>query len=183
MQAELIQSRLDSLTPNQRKELLGYLRWFRDALDKIDAINAGNSGPENWAGLANDWRDAIKLMVGIFPAPPWLLQIVDEGTDGLGKLIKEQDPQHWRELSEPRNKAAKEALDSLIRKISRAGGRDRNPQRDRFIYERMKKGDSLKDIKTALETRPTWEVLHTEQAISQAAKRYAKKHGMKWPLR
>jgi hypothetical protein len=57
-----------------------------------------------------------------------------------------------------------------------------NP-RDKYCYERMKKGDLLKAIMAAVNRRKGWEPLETVQGVSQAAKRHARKHGLKWPLR
>jgi hypothetical protein len=57
-----------------------------------------------------------------------------------------------------------------------------NP-RDKYCYEGIKKGDSLKEIMDAVNVRRQWEPLTTVQGVSQAAKRHAEKHGLKWPLR
>jgi hypothetical protein len=57
-----------------------------------------------------------------------------------------------------------------------------NP-RDKYCYERMKKGDLLKAIMDAVNERSQWDPLATVQGVSQAAKRHAENHGLKWPLR
>jgi hypothetical protein len=57
-----------------------------------------------------------------------------------------------------------------------------NP-RDKYCYERMKKGDSLKKIMATVNNRRRWYPLDTIQGVSQAAKRHAQNHGLKWPVR
>ncbi|MBM3996837.1 MAG: hypothetical protein FJ303_22185 [Planctomycetes bacterium] len=73
-----------------------------------------------------------------------------------------------------------ERLANLKQSLCKTG--KSNP-RDKYCYERLKKGDSLKAIMEAVNDRPTWEPLYTSQAVSQASRRYAQKHGKPWPLR
>jgi hypothetical protein len=64
--------------------------------------------------------------------------------------------------------------------------KERPNPRDKFIYNRMRKGDSLKQIRSAVHSRKEWEdmdVIGTVQGISAAAKRYAKKFNKPWPPR
>jgi hypothetical protein len=57
-----------------------------------------------------------------------------------------------------------------------------NEARDRFCYAQLKVGTTLKEIRAAVNSRQGWEPLATDQAVSQAAKRYAQRHGKEWPI-
>jgi hypothetical protein len=60
--------------------------------------------------------------------------------------------------------------------------RNCNDPRDRFCYTSLKNGESLKWIMQEVNKRKKWESLSTEQAVSQAAKRYAERKELPWPL-
>jgi hypothetical protein len=60
--------------------------------------------------------------------------------------------------------------------------RSSNDPRDTFCYYQLKKGTSLKDIKIAVQKRKEWEPLNSEQAVWQAARRYAIRKGLPWPI-
>jgi len=57
-----------------------------------------------------------------------------------------------------------------------------NEARDRFCYNQRKAGKALKEIQTKVNEKEGWEPLGTPQAVSGAAKRYAIRHGKKWPI-
>lgn len=57
-----------------------------------------------------------------------------------------------------------------------------NDARDKFIYDRLRKGHTLAGIRSELDGRSGWEILTSEQGISQAAKRYAGRHELPWPI-
>ena len=56
-----------------------------------------------------------------------------------------------------------------------------NP-RDKYCYEQMAKGRSLKEIMAAVNKRKVWEPIATVQGISAAARRYANANVLPWPL-
>jgi hypothetical protein len=56
-----------------------------------------------------------------------------------------------------------------------------NDPRDKFIYENMAKGKTRIWVKNHL--KKSWEQLESEQAVSAAARRYAERHKLLWPLR
>ena len=57
-----------------------------------------------------------------------------------------------------------------------------NEGRDRYCYTQLKAGKALKEIQTGVNRQQGWDPLETPQAVSQAAKRYAQRHGKKWPI-
>ena len=62
-------------------------------------------------------------------------------------------------------------------------GRNVNDSRDKFIYESIRKGKmTLGEIRLKVNKRPGWIHLGSDQAVSQAAKRYASRHGNPWPV-
>jgi hypothetical protein len=68
--------------------------------------------------------------------------------------------------------------------VPRAAATPPNPNdpRDRFIYEARRKGKSLAWIKAEVEARDKWEALTTIPGISMAARRYARRQGLSWPV-
>jgi hypothetical protein len=60
--------------------------------------------------------------------------------------------------------------------------RSPNEERDRFCYEQKCAGMSWKGIRQAVNGRPDWEPIDTDQGLSQAAKRYAERHNKPWPI-
>jgi hypothetical protein len=57
-----------------------------------------------------------------------------------------------------------------------------NEARNRYCYNQLRAGKSLKDIRLNVNARQGWNPLESYQAVSQAAKRYAQRHGLPWPL-
>jgi hypothetical protein len=57
-----------------------------------------------------------------------------------------------------------------------------NDPRDKFIYDNLAAGKTRAWIRNRINKKKTWEALHTEQGISAAAKRYASRHDLAWPL-
>lgn len=55
-----------------------------------------------------------------------------------------------------------------------------NDARDKFCYDKMMQGKNRAWIRNHL--RKTWEQLESEQAVSAAAKRYAARHNLPWPI-
>ena len=58
-----------------------------------------------------------------------------------------------------------------------------NDPRDKFIYTSMSKNVGLAAIKGQISSQQAWEQLYTEQAVSMAARRYAQRKGLPWPVR
>jgi hypothetical protein len=85
------------------------------------------------------------------------------------------------ELNRLKSRATQAASDRLGH-LDAPPMRPRINARDKYCYDRMTKGDTLAKIKEAVNRRKKWEPLYTEPGVSQAAKRYAKKHGKKWPI-
>ena len=80
------------------------------------------------------------------------------------------------------------ALRALAESVATSGNgkaKKRNPNdpRDAYIYREMKAGTTHAAIRTHVNNHEGWEPLHTEQGISQAAKRYAERHNKPWPLK
>src|SRR5262249_3143531 len=57
-----------------------------------------------------------------------------------------------------------------------------NDARDRFCYKALKAGRSLAWVRGQVAKRKRWEELATPQGVSQAAKRYADRNGLDWPV-
>ena len=83
-----------------------------------------------------------------------------------------------------------ESDDAALKAVERFMGRlrtkkvKRDPRdRDSCIYHWRKNGKSLKWIKDSVNRNPNWEPLHAVESISAAAKRFAKKHGLPWPIK
>src|SRR5262249_21857331 len=57
-----------------------------------------------------------------------------------------------------------------------------NDRRDKFICESMAKGKTRAVIRNEVNKRKSWETLDSEQAVSAAAKRYANRQGLPWPI-
>ena len=62
------------------------------------------------------------------------------------------------------------------------GHRFDSRNRDACIYKWMTKGETLKTILNRVKEHDEWEELYTVQSISAAAKRFAERHGMAWPI-
>jgi hypothetical protein len=58
-----------------------------------------------------------------------------------------------------------------------------NDSRDCFCYEGLRAGRSLKWIRTEVNKRADWEGFETDQGVSAAAMRYAKREDLPWPLK
>jgi hypothetical protein len=90
----------------------------------------------------------------------------------------------WRDKTESAMRAHTEMIVSeLERQRTTLRSRARMNPRDKYCYERMRKGDSLQQIMEAVNRRRRWEPLLTIQGVSQAAKRHALSQGQPWPLR
>jgi hypothetical protein len=70
----------------------------------------------------------------------------------------------------------------LRRNQSQVTKHNANDPRDSYIYHALAQGNTLHEIKNEVNTHHEWELIETEQGISQAAKRYAKRHGLTWPI-
>jgi hypothetical protein len=57
---------------------------------------------------------------------------------------------------------------------------NQNEARDKFCYEQMLKGEPRKTIRANLEC--SWEQIESDQGITAAAKRYAKRNNKTWPI-
>jgi hypothetical protein len=57
-----------------------------------------------------------------------------------------------------------------------------NDPRDKFIYEQMEKGKNLTWIKNRVNRKKSWQHLDTDQAVSAAARRYALRNALPWPI-
>jgi len=55
-----------------------------------------------------------------------------------------------------------------------------NESRDKYCYEQMMDGKTRAWIKNHV--KPAWYSIDSEQGISEAAKRYAKRHRLPWPI-
>lgn len=55
--------------------------------------------------------------------------------------------------------------------------------RDRYCYEQIADGTTLKLIREGVIRRRRWEPIDTVQGVSHAAKRYALRHSLRWPPR
>lgn len=69
-----------------------------------------------------------------------------------------------------------------LRQLERKRNGKKPNRRDKYCYERMAAGDSLKGIREAVNARQAWDSLDTDQGVSEAAKRYATIHGKRWPV-
>jgi hypothetical protein len=86
--------------------------------------------------------------------------------------------------------AGKDAL--AIHRAREDEGRDQKPNgrkrqsgneaRDRYCYTQLKAGKALKEIQQHVNDKKGWEPLETTAGVSQAASRYAKRHGLDWPI-
>jgi hypothetical protein len=61
--------------------------------------------------------------------------------------------------------------------------RSPNDPRDEFCYKQLKRKRSLAQLMLEVNEREDWERLESEQAVSQAAKRYASRRSLVWPLK
>lgn len=61
--------------------------------------------------------------------------------------------------------------------------RSTNEDRDRYCYEGIAARKTLKCIQNEINSHESWEPLHTEQGVSQAAKRHADREKLPWPVR
>jgi hypothetical protein len=57
-----------------------------------------------------------------------------------------------------------------------------NGPRDKFIYDNLANGKSRAWIRNRINNRSSWEPLDTEQGVSAAARRYALRHRLSWPI-
>jgi hypothetical protein len=57
-----------------------------------------------------------------------------------------------------------------------------NDPRDKFIYEHMAKGKTRAWIRNRVSARKPWERLESDQGVSDAARRYAVRHNLPWPI-
>jgi hypothetical protein len=93
-----------------------------------------------------------------------------------------EDAEEIERTSKP---ALEEIRNELAGRVSRAGKPRNNVKespRDKFIYEELQKGSSLQVIKNAVNENREWESLETVNGVSQAAKRYAGRKGLPWPV-
>jgi hypothetical protein len=150
----------------------------RDTLDKaiIETKKAGNK-------LARLHPDSDGL-----PIQKWIA-FIEFAIDADARRKKRPDMSRRELATWARKTVAKitkhaSEIDAEIgqaRKLLCKGGNE-NP-RDKYIYERLTKGDTLKTIRTAINAREGWYPIDTVQGIYQAAERFATKHGRPWPPR
>jgi hypothetical protein len=105
--------------------------------------------------------------------PQGHLDSLARAADHLDELLKAS----WSALAPSQPAAAARPPGTKARK-PRSG----NEARDGYCYEQLKAGTPLKRIQEMLNARKDWEPLCTEQAVSQAARRYAERHGKPWPV-
>lgn len=57
-----------------------------------------------------------------------------------------------------------------------------NNVRDKFCYDQMHKGTERKTIRKRIKDKTKWNQLATDQAVTAAAKRYAERNNLPWPI-
>jgi hypothetical protein len=175
-----VQSQLGGLTAAEKKRLARIADDFLGALELVNEVNVGAAPVGSWSPAVRRLNAALDQMKALVEVPAVLPTITKEGPDGNG-IGLHLHPADWRAHVNQRNKLARDAVERLKQAL---GVRSGNViPRDKYIYERMKKGDSLKKIMEDVNRRRRWEPLTTTQGVSQAAKRHAEKHGLTWPLR
>jgi hypothetical protein len=95
---------------------------------------------------------------------------------GLLRTIIREGAAYFR-----REPDAAEILTSALADV--APKRSPNDERDRFIYESIKKGRSLAQIRQRIDRTTKWLSFDSFQGITQAARRYAKRRNLQWPIR
>ena len=79
-------------------------------------------------------------------------------------------------------RAVEKLSDSSPSETPPASKENPNDKRDKFAYTSLKAGKSLQVIKNKINNRRTWEPLESVQGVSAAAKRYAERHSLPWPI-
>jgi hypothetical protein len=110
----------------------------------------------------------------------------------LGRWFRELTEEQAAEFDEKRQDHSGAQQGRATREEQRHAGKggnggpvieNPNDRRDRFIYVKLKKGKTRAWIKNRLAERRTWEPLESEQGISAAARRYAQRHDLPWPIK
>jgi hypothetical protein len=87
------------------------------------------------------------------------LDIAKRQLDALNQIASKIQPQRKRKTKSP------------------------NDDRDEYCYEQIKaQKKSLAAIRTEVNGNKDWDAIYTDQGISEAAKRYAKRKGLPWPV-
>jgi hypothetical protein len=60
--------------------------------------------------------------------------------------------------------------------------KNHNDARDKTAYELRRKGKSLQEIKNQINAKRRWQPLESVQGVSAAAKRYAQRNNLPWPV-
>jgi hypothetical protein len=196
---------LEALSPAQRRLLPGLIDDCLQGLAALVAIDReqgpdpeevkkSNAAREQLTERAKRWVAArrkleasvlaLEHLLGKVGAPPGLRTIQELGHDphccGLWEEPGAEDA--WRKAIQNVEREARAELEAIRR--SAGGPRRGNPNpRDKYCYERRRKGDSLKAIMTAVNRREGWEPLATVQGVHNAIKRYAEQRGLEFPRR
>jgi hypothetical protein len=63
-----------------------------------------------------------------------------------------------------------------------ASKKNASDERDKFAYTSLTDGKTLQEIKNKINSKRKWEPLESVQGVSAAAKRYAERHSLPWPI-
>jgi hypothetical protein len=73
-------------------------------------------------------------------------------------------------------------LGDVLRLVGEAMTSPKKDPRNKYIYRQMVRGVPLKTIRTRVNDNTAWDPLDTVAGVSQAAKRYARQNGLRWPV-